>query len=61
MMRSTFAVPLVLAIASLVGLVAALTGDGWRNALSWLGLGLPVVAIAWGWRGRRRYRIASVT
>lgn len=54
MMRSTFAVPLVLAIASLVGLVAALTGDGWRNALSWLGLGLPIAAIAWGWRVRRR-------
>ena len=44
MRRSTFAIPVLLALASAIGLVAALTGDGWRDALSWAGLGLPVAA-----------------
>ncbi|MCU5788140.1 hypothetical protein B27N_03143, partial [Alcanivorax marinus] len=37
-----FAVPLLIALASLVGLVAALLGDGAMDWISWLGLGLPV-------------------
>ena len=37
-----FALPLLAAIASLVGLVAALLGDGWLNLLAWLGLAVPV-------------------
>lgn len=46
-LRSTFAVPALIGAASLVGLVAALVGDGWMDALSWLGLGAPVAAVAW--------------
>lgn len=42
-----FAVPTVVAVASLIGLVAALMGDGWLDALSWLTLGLPVVLSVW--------------
>ncbi len=30
-----FAVPLLLAVVTIVGLVAALLGDGWLDALSW--------------------------
>lgn len=48
------AVPTALALASLVGLVAALTGDGWRDALSWAGLGAPLLATGWAMRTRRR-------
>jgi hypothetical protein len=50
--RSTFAVPALLAAATGLGLVAALTGDGWRDALGWIGLVAPLGAIAWGWRHR---------
>ncbi len=42
-----FAMPLAIALVSLVGLVSALTGDGWRDALSWLGLAVPVLALGW--------------
>lgn len=48
-----FAVPLVIAVLSLVGLVAALTGDGARNALSWIALAVPVLAVIWAMRFRR--------
>lgn len=40
-----FAVPLVIAVLSSVALLLALTGDGWRDALSWAGLAVPVVAV----------------
>jgi hypothetical protein len=46
--------PLLLALASLVGLLAALLGDGVWDALSWLGLGAPVAVTGWMLaRGRR--------
>lgn len=48
-----FAVPVVIAIASVVALVVALTGDGWRDAVSWIGLAVPVVAVGWAMRARR--------
>lgn len=47
MRRATFAIPLLLALLSLGGLILALTGDGWRDHLSWALLGLPVIAVAW--------------
>jgi hypothetical protein len=42
-----YRVPALLAVASLVGLVAALVGDGPWDLLSWLGLGAAVAAGAW--------------
>ncbi|MCH8542146.1 MAG: hypothetical protein LAT61_01125 [Alcanivorax sp.] len=44
-----FAVPMVIAAASLVGLVAALLGEGWMNVVGWVGLAVPVglAALAW--------------
>lgn len=48
-----FAAPLALALLSVVGLISALTGDGWRDALSWAGLAAPVFAVAWAMRARR--------
>ena len=47
MIRSTFAIPIVLAMLSLVGLVVALTGDGWRDQLSWAALFVPLASIIW--------------
>ena len=51
-LRATFAMPALVGAASLFGLVAALVGDGWLDALSWLGLGAPVAAVAWAMRRR---------
>lgn len=48
-----FAVPAVLAALSIVGLVSALTGDGIHNAVSWIGLAIPVIAVVWAVRYRR--------
>ncbi|GAA5126144.1 hypothetical protein [Alloalcanivorax gelatiniphagus] len=53
-LRHIFAVPLLIALASLIGLMAALLGDGPMDWLSWLGLGLPVAAVAWAMGTRRR-------
>jgi len=53
MIRSTFAIPLILAAASIFGLVAALTGDGLRDALAWITLATPLAAVAWAMRVRR--------
>lgn len=50
---SIFAMPLLLALASLAGLVVALTGDGWRDAAAWAALALPVLAVAWAIRAGR--------
>ncbi len=51
-LRAIFAVPLAVAVLSVVGLVSALTGDGWRDGLSWAGLAAPVLAVGWALRGR---------
>lgn len=42
-----FGMPLLLAVASLVGLIAALVGDGVWDAVSWLTLGAPTVLGVW--------------
>ena len=52
-LRTIFAVPLLLALASIVGLVVALTGDGVRDAASWVALGVPVLAVGWAMKARR--------
>ncbi|HAC58027.1 hypothetical protein [Parvibaculum sp.] len=51
--RHIFGVPAVLAIISLVGLIAALVGDGWLDFLSWVTLGVPIAVMFWAY-GRRR-------
>lgn len=54
MIRSTWAIPVLLALATLAGLLSALTGDGIADVPAWVGLGLPVVATAWAMRVQRR-------
>ncbi|MEZ0472390.1 hypothetical protein [Luteimonas salinilitoris] len=46
-LRRTFAVPGVIALSSIVGLVSALVGDGMFDAVSWLALGTVVGAVLW--------------
>ncbi|CAD5107298.1 hypothetical protein [Zestomonas carbonaria] len=41
--------PLLIAVVSGFGLVAALLGDGFYDLLSWLSLGIPLVLIGWVW------------
>lgn len=43
--------PLVLGVATAIGLVSALVGDSFYDVLSWIGLSLPVLVAArhiWG-------------
>ncbi len=49
-----FAVPALLAAASLAGLVVALTGDGWRDVAAWAALAAPIAAIALAYLNRTR-------
>lgn len=52
--RSTFALPVLIAAASALGLVAALAGDGWHDAVAWIGLAVPLAAAAWAMHARPR-------
>jgi hypothetical protein len=54
MIRSTWAIPVLLALATLAGLLSALTGDGIADWPAWVGLGLPVAATTWAMRVQRR-------
>lgn len=53
-LRAVFAAPLVMCVLSLIGLVSALAGDGLADWLSWAALTVPVLAVAWAMRRRRR-------
>ncbi len=50
-----FAVPIVLGVLSAIGLLAALLGDDWWDAVSWAALGIPCAVMAWYWFGVGRY------
>jgi hypothetical protein len=52
-LRSIFAMPLLLALVSIAGLVVALTGDGWRDGAAWTALAIPVLAVGWAMKARR--------
>ncbi|NQE64877.1 hypothetical protein [Caulobacter sp. RHG1] len=51
--RRVWTIPILVAIASLVGLVSALLGDGVLDWISWIGLGAAVVVLAWALVARR--------
>ena len=46
--------PLVLGLLTATGLLSALFSDGWGDVWSWLGLGVPVVVMAWFGLSRRK-------
>lgn len=48
-----FGLPILICVLGLIGLVSALTGDGWRDMLSWAGLAAPVAATLWAMKARR--------
>ncbi|MBL4714107.1 MAG: hypothetical protein JKY64_06245 [Alcanivorax sp.] len=49
-----FATPTLIALLSLVGLLAALLGNGVFDWVSWVGLAAPVVIVGWAMKARRR-------
>lgn len=49
-----FALPLVLFVASVAGLVLGLTGRGLPDVAAWLLLSLPLLAVFVAWRRRGR-------
>lgn len=42
-----FRVPLAIALLSVIGLLAALTGDGWLDTVSWATLAVPPLVVIW--------------
>jgi len=53
MTRSTFAIPAIIAAASIAGLLIALTGDGFPDAIAGTALATPMIAIFWAIAARR--------
>lgn len=46
-LRRTFGVPAVIALASIIGLVSALIGDGVFDTVSWIALGTVIGVVMW--------------
>lgn len=46
-LRRTFGAPAVIALASIVGLVSALIGDGVFDAVSWIALTTVIGVVIW--------------
>lgn len=54
-LRRTFGIPAVIALASVIGLVSALIGDGVFDAISWIALGTVICVLIWaGFLPKRR-------
>lgn len=47
-----FRAPIWLGVASVVGLVSALLGDGVWDGVSWAMILAPIAAVWWAWRRR---------
>ncbi|MDQ0839202.1 hypothetical protein QFZ54_002986 [Sphingomonas faeni] len=52
-LAAIFGAPAMIGVLSVGALIAALTGDGWRDMLSWVGLAVPIVTVGWAMRARR--------
>lgn len=53
-LKAIFAVPLIVGLLSLVGLVAALLGDGAWDAAGWITIGVSIVVLVWALIARRQ-------
>ncbi|MET0336232.1 MAG: hypothetical protein ABW063_00570 [Caulobacter sp.] len=51
---NAYVAPLIIALVSIVGLVAALVADGPGDWTSWIALAAPVAVVVWAWFFRRR-------
>jgi len=49
-LSEVFRWPLVIAVISIVGLLSALIGDGFMDAISWTLLSIPIVVGLYKWR-----------
>jgi len=58
-LRQIFGKPLIIALITILGLLAALAGDGLLDVTSWAALGLPIVVILVALRRSRRRATAS--
>lgn len=48
-----FKAPILLAVLSFAGLIAALVGDGPYDVVSWIALSVPCITISWFlWKAR---------
>jgi hypothetical protein len=47
LLRRVFGFPLLLAFATIVGLLSALLGQGFWHVLSWFMLSIPIAVVAW--------------
>lgn len=52
-LRAIFVIPLVVAVLSLFGLIAALVGDGVWNVVGWVTLGASIAVPLWALAARR--------
>ncbi|MFL9814233.1 hypothetical protein D7241_13340 [Stutzerimonas sp. VN223-3] len=57
--QSTFMLPGLIALLGVIGLFAALLGDGWWDVLAWLGLGAQAALGLWPLLPGRRSRVGS--
>ena len=52
-LTAIFAIPLVVGVLSLFGLVAALIGDGVWDVVGWVTIGICLVVLVWALIARR--------
>lgn len=45
--RRMWGAPIALGVLTASGLLSALVSDGWGDVWSWIGLGVPVLVMAW--------------
>jgi hypothetical protein len=53
-LKAIFAIPAIVAVLTLFGLVAALIGDGAWDAVGWVTIGVSPIGLAWALLARRR-------
>lgn len=60
--HGTYRAPTLIALASMIGLVSALIGDGVFDAISWMALGAVVITLVWAFkfRWKRANRLQAV-
>jgi hypothetical protein len=42
-----YRIPAILALITFIGLLSGVLGDGIWDAVSWLGLGIPIAVVCW--------------
>jgi hypothetical protein len=55
-LKKVYGTPLLLAVVTLIGLLSALVGNGFWDALSWFCLGMPVIVIAFCYVSEHRHQ-----